>query len=169
MFWDQTNTLFVVGTDVNASFAFKTGTVERMRISNTGGVSIGTSTDPGAGNLLVNGNISAAANITAYYSSDAKFKENVKPISDALGIVIAIGGKEFDWTDEYINAHGGVDGYYTVKKDYGVIAQDVQKVFPKAIRIRPDGSLAVDYTKLGVLAFAAISELLERIKALEAK
>jgi hypothetical protein len=87
----------------------------------------------------------------------------------ALGIVIAIGGKEFDWTNEYINAHGGVDGYYTVKKDYGVIAQDVQKVFPKAIRIRPDGSLAVDYTKLGVLAFAAISELLERIKALEAK
>ena len=93
MFWDQTNTLFVAGTDVNASFAFKTGTVERMRISNTGGVSIGTSTDPGAGNLLVNGNILAASNITAYYSSDAKFKENVKPISDALGIVIAIGGK----------------------------------------------------------------------------
>jgi hypothetical protein len=169
IYWDQTNTLFVLGTDVSAPVVFKTATVERMRVTSTGGVSIGTSTDPGQNNLLVNGDIQAAGNITAYYSSDAKFKENVKSIDNALGIVSAIGGKEFDWTDDYINAHGGVDGYYTVKKDFGVIAQDVQKVFPKAVRTRPDGSLAVDYTKLGVLAFAAILELLERIKVLEAE
>ena len=38
-------------------------------------------------------------------------------------------------------------------KNLGVIAQDVQAVFPRAVRIRPDGSLAVDYDKLIALAF----------------
>lgn len=54
-YWDQTNTLSVFGTDVSAPQVFKTNTVERMRISAAGGVSIGTATDPGVGNLLVNG------------------------------------------------------------------------------------------------------------------
>ena len=115
------------------------------------------------------GEIRATNNITAYYSSDIKFKENVKPIDNALDKIQAIGGKEFDWTDDYINSHGGEDGYFIAKEDFGVVAQDVQKVFPKAVKTRPDGSLAVDYTKLGVLAFQGILELLERIEALEAK
>lgn len=54
-YWDQTNTLSVFGTDVSAPQVFKTNTIERMRISAAGGVSIGTATDPGVGNLLVNG------------------------------------------------------------------------------------------------------------------
>ena len=35
-------------------------------------------------------------------------------------------------------------------------AQDVQEVFPLAVRTREDGSLAVDYEKLCILSFAAI-------------
>jgi hypothetical protein len=38
-----------------------------------------------------------------------------------------------------------------------------------AVRTREDGSLAVDYAKLGVLAFAALTELAKRVEALEAK
>jgi len=83
--------------------------------------------------------------------------------------VVAIGGKYFDWTDAYIAEHGGEDGYFIQKADFGVIAQDVQAVFSQAVRIRPDGSLAVDYEKLSALAFAAIVELAKRIEVLEAK
>jgi hypothetical protein len=115
------------------------------------------------------GEIRATNNITAFYSSDAKFKENVRVIDDAAAKVSAIGGKYFDWTDAYIAEHGGEDGYFIQKADFGVIAQDVQAVFPQAIRIRPDGSLAVDYEKLSALAFAAIAELVKRIEVLEAK
>jgi hypothetical protein len=115
------------------------------------------------------GEIRATNNITAYYSSDAKFKENVRVIDDATAKVAAIGGKYFDWTDAYIAEHGGEDGYFIQKADFGVIAQDVQAVFPQAIRTRPDGSLAVDYEKLSALAFAAIAELVKRIEVLEAK
>jgi hypothetical protein len=115
------------------------------------------------------GEIRATDNITAYYSSDAKFKENVRVIDDAAAKVSAIGGKYFDWTDAYIAEHGGEDGYFIQKSDFGVIAQDVQAVFPQAVRSRPDGSLAVDYEKLSALAFAAIAELVKRIEVLEGK
>jgi len=115
------------------------------------------------------GEIRATNNVTAFYSSDIKFKENVRNIPDALATVNAIGGKLFDWTDDYIESKGGADGYFVQKADFGVVAQDVQKVFPIAVRTREDGSLAVDYEKLGVLAFAALIELTKRVEALEAK
>ena len=115
------------------------------------------------------GEIRAINNITAFYSSDQQFKENVAPIAGALSAVESIGGKTFDWTDAYLEAHGGVDGYFVQKEDFGVIAQDVRMVFPLAVRTREDGSLAVDYAKLVALAFAAIVELNEKVKVLENK
>lgn len=67
-YWDQTNSLMVFGTDVNSAVTFKTATVERMRISATGGVSVGTATDPGAGNFLVNGSIKGNSYSTADFT-----------------------------------------------------------------------------------------------------
>jgi hypothetical protein len=113
------------------------------------------------------GEIRATNNVTAYYSSDKQFKENIKDIENALDIVKTIGGKEFDWTDTYIAEKGGADGYFVQKQDFGVIAQDVQSVFPKAVRTREDGTLAVDYSKLVALSFAAITELTKRLEVLE--
>ena len=115
------------------------------------------------------GEIRATNNVTAYYSSDIKFKSNVQNIENALDKVSYIGGKTFDWSDDYINDHGGEDGYFVQKSDFGVIAQDVQKVFPQAVRTRDDGTLAVDYSKLSALAFAAIAELKAEIDQLKAK
>ena len=115
------------------------------------------------------GSILATGNITAFGTSDTKFKTNVTPVEDALSKVLEIGCKEFDWTDEYISTNGGADGYFVVRSDFGVIAQDVQRVFPKAVRTREDGSLAVDYQKLAILAFGAISELANRVQDLERK
>ena len=112
------------------------------------------------------GEIRATNNVTAFYSSDARLKENVQPIQNALGIVSAVGGKTFDWTDAYIAEHGGADGYFVTKSDFGVIAQDVQAVFPVAVRERGDGTLAVDYEKLVAVAFAAIAELRAEVDAL---
>jgi hypothetical protein len=157
------NTEMSIGTTVSAWLGFNTNNTERARISAAGGFSVGTTADPGAGAIYATGNI------TAYYSSDIKFKENVRDIPDALATVNAIGGKLFDWKDDYIESKGGADGYFVQKADFGVVAQDVQKVFPIAVRTREDGSLAVDYEKLGALAFAALVELTKRVEALESK
>jgi len=112
------------------------------------------------------GEIRATGDIVAHFSSDIKNKENVTDISNALSTVSSIGGKTFDWKDEYINSRGGEDTYFVQKHDFGVIAQDVQKVFPLAVRERENGELAVDYVKLCSLAFAAIKELNEKVNSL---
>ena len=132
-----------------------------------GNVGIGTSSP--TAKLHVTGEIRATDNITAYYSSDIKFKENIRDINNPLDKVLKIGSKYFDWTDAYIEERGGEDGYFIAKEDFGVIAQDVLSAFPSAVRTRDDGSLAVDYAKLSILSFGAIAELLKRIEILENK
>jgi hypothetical protein len=129
----------------------------------TGNPTFSGSTIPCGNALQVAGNLGAVCgfftgNVAAYYSSDAQFKENIQDIQNALGIVQTVGGKTYDWTDAYISAKGGACGYFTRKEDFGVIAQDVQKVFPVAVRVREDGSLALDYEKLVSVAFQAIKE-----------
>jgi hypothetical protein len=121
----------------------------------------------GGATMGTTGEIRALNNITAFAPSDKKFKENVEDIKGAVDIVSQIGGKTFSWTQDYIDERGGEDGYFVVKNDFGVIAQDVQKAFPLAVRTRTDGTLAVDYEKLSALAFAAIVELKQEIEELK--
>jgi len=113
-----------------------------------------------------NGDIRATGDIVSNFSSDIRNKENVQNIANSLNIVTSIGGKTFDWSDEYINRKGGEDEYFLQKHDFGVIAQDVQEVFPLAVKERENGELAVDYVKLCSLAFAAIKELNEKVDSL---
>jgi hypothetical protein len=113
------------------------------------------------------GEIRATGNITAYYSSDSRLKTDIQDIKNALKIVSVIGGKTFNWSDKYISQRGGEDGYFTRKQDFGVIAQDVQTVFPIAVRTRDDGYLAVDYEKLCAVAFQAIKELQLEVNTLK--
>jgi hypothetical protein len=127
--------------------------------------SLGVGTTPSG----IAGEIRATNNITGFYSSDRKLKENIIDIKGATKMIQSIGGKTFNWTDKYIEEHGGVDGYFVRKNDFGVIAQDVQEVFPLAVREKPDGSLAVDYNKLVALAFAAIKEQQQQIDELKKK
>jgi len=132
-------------------------------VTNLRAASLGVGTDA-SGTV---GEIRAANDITGFYTSDIAFKENVHEIEGALNIVSVVGGKTFDWKDEYLSNRGGEDGYFVRKNDFGVIAQDVQSVFPLAVRTKPNGTLAVDYEKLCAVAFAAINELKKEIDVLK--
>ena len=114
------------------------------------------------------GEIRATNNITAYYSSDSRLKENVNLIEDALGKLSKINGVSFDWTDDYINHHGGEDGFFIRKHDVGVIAQEIKEVLPEVVAQREDGYLAVKYDRIIPLLIQAIKELQEKVETLEA-
>jgi hypothetical protein len=152
-------------TSLNAT-SISSGTLDAARLGTTQNVQFG-SLGVGTAASGTTGEIRATNNVTAFYTSDRKFKTNIQSIPNALEKVAAIGGKTFDWTEDYINDHGGEDGYFLQKNDFGVIAQDVQSVFPIAVRAKPDGTLAVDYEKLCALAFAAIIELKTQIDVLK--
>jgi hypothetical protein len=110
------------------------------------------------------GEIRAVNNITAYYSSDASLKENIKPIPNALDKVLWLDGVEFDWTDQYIEEHGGEDGYFIRKHDVGVIADQLEKVLPEVVVTRNDGTKAVKYDRIVALLIEAIKELNKKIQ-----
>jgi hypothetical protein len=152
-------------TSINAS-NISSGTLDVARLSTSSNYQFG-SLGVGTAASGTTGEIRATNNVTAFYTSDRRFKTNIQSIPNALAKVSEIGGKTFDWTEDYINDHGGEDGYFLQKNDFGVIAQDVQAVFPIAVRAKPDGTLAVDYEKLCALAFAAIIELKAEVDALK--
>lgn len=114
------------------------------------------------------GEIRATDNVTAYYSSDERLKTNIVKIDNALEKVSQIDGIIYDWNDDYKKDHGGVDGYFLRDQNSGVIAQQVEKVFPNVVAERADGYKAVRYELLVPLLIEAIKDLKAEIEALKA-
>ena len=69
-------------------------------------------------------------------------------------------GVYFDWSQEYITQHGGVDNYFIRKNDVGVIAQEIERVLPEVVFTREDGIKAVRYDRI-------VSVLIEAIKTMD--
>ena len=113
------------------------------------------------------GEIRASNEITAYFSSDRRLKENIKLIENPITIIDQIRGVTFDWTDEHMARRGGEDGYFVRKHDIGVIAQEVQAVLPELVGTREDGYLAVKYEKMVALLIEAIKEQQKSIDMLK--
>ena len=154
----------VITTDVYGRVTSVTNTVVGLVTTASyqiGSLGVGTAA---SGTL---GEIRAANNITAYYSSDARLKENVINIPDALSKVKSLNGVEFDWTDKYLEEHGGEDGYFLRKHDVGIIAQELEQVLPEIVADRPDGYKAVKYDRIVALLIEAIKELSEEVERLK--
>ncbi|WP_157638413.1 tail fiber domain-containing protein [Burkholderia ubonensis] len=94
----------------------------------------------------------SAFNVT----SDRAFKNDIRPLSDGLDKVLKLAGVY------YSDANTG-------KASIGVIAQDVQEVFPEVVNvIDAEGHLAVDYSKLVGPLIESIKSLAVRVSELEA-
>jgi hypothetical protein len=123
---------------------------------------LGIGTTPDATyELKVEGDIAASGDIVAYNTSDKRLKNNIEPIVNALDKLNQLGGYTFEWNEELQKARSG--------KDLGVIAQEVQSVFPEVVIERENGYLAVDYEKLVPVLIEAIKELSAKLKELEKK
>jgi hypothetical protein len=109
--------------------------------------------------LAVTGAITATGDITAYSSSDERLKDNISVIQDALEKVSSIRGVEFDWNDK---AHEVNRGH-----DLGVIAQELIKVLPDAVKEREDGYYGVRYDRIIPLLIEAIKDLRKEIEELK--
>jgi len=103
------------------------------------------------GNWIVGGSVTAGSNITAY--SDAKLKENLQAIPNALAKVQALTGYTFDRKD-------------TGERQTGLIAQDVEKVLPEAVG-ENNGTMTLAYGNLVGLLVEAIKELKAEVEELK--
>jgi len=107
----------------------------------------------------IDGELRVVGDIIAFYTSDERLKDNIKPIDDPLAKVLSISGNTYSW-----NEKSGKEG-----TDVGLIAQEIEKVLPEAVTERENGYLAVRYEKIVPLLVEAIKELSQKVEALENK
>ena len=85
--------------------------------------------------------------------SDRRFKTDIQPVSDALTSLKKLNGVKFKWTD-------------TDDKSMGVIAQDVEEVFPELVSEKEEFK-SVNYNGLVGVLIEAVKELSARVEELE--
>lgn len=103
--------------------------------------------------VRANGNTWTAG--TSGGPSDARLKTDIEPLSDMLDKLDRLQGVSFRW-----NGKGGQGDLE--RQHLGVIAQNVQEVFPEQVMEGPDGYLSLDKTEF-------IAPLIEGVKALHAE
>ena len=121
-------------------------------LSATSGGNVSISTD-----TFISYDLNVSGDITAFYSSDERLKDNITPIPDALNKVISISGNTFSWNEN--SSHTGTD--------VGVVAQEIQKVLPDAVIEKDNGYLGVSYEKIIPLLIEAIKDLSHKVEVLE--
>ena len=100
------------------------------------------------------GNFTASGNVTAY--SDARLKENIKPLEDCLKIVKELQGVSYNKKYETI-------------REIGLIAQEVEAVLPEIVFEGPDTIKSIAYQNIVAVLIEAIKELDKKISNLEHK
>ncbi len=114
--------------------------------------------DVGIGNtnpwqkLDVTGTVRATAFV---YSSDERLKTNIESYRDATSVIDWIRAVRYDWKDSEKGS------------DVWVIAQDVQAVFPEAVKKDSEGYLSVDYSKLVVPLIQTVQDQQDQIDQLQ--
>lgn len=101
-------------------------------------------------------NVLGPMSATGYNNlSDARFKKNVSPLVGALEKLRHIRGVSFDWNELYTSTHQ-VSGH----REIGVIAQEVESVFPELVIQSGDEKYrSIDYGRLSAVLIEAVKEL----------
>jgi hypothetical protein len=187
----SSGTLLIGNSSSGYTSATLTGTTNRITVTNSsGGITLSTPQDIATGsNLQFNslgigtassgtpGEIRATNQITSYYS-DERLKESIELIPNALEKVMSLRGVTYQ-PNSIAEALG-----YKKQNEVGVLAQDVEKVLPEAVKPAPfdimlfentevsrsgENYKTVQYEKLVPLLIEAIKELNKEVQQLKGK
>ena len=102
-------------------------------------------------------------------TSDIRYKKNIEPIDNALEKVQSLNGVTFDWDNDAFEETEDTKKPEFTERATGVIAQDVEKVLPEAVRENEDGFKNVAYGNMVGLLIEAIKEQQTQIDELKAE
>lgn len=152
--WSAQTSLVIANTQLTGTItAGQLGTTSNPQFNSVG---VGTAAS------TTSGEIRATNNITAYYSDD-RLKTKLGNIENALEKIKTLTGFYYH-AKEIAESFG-----YTVQKEVGVSAQEVQKILPEVVVPAPidDKYLTVRYEKLIPLIIEAIKDLDKKIDDLK--
>ena len=96
--------------------------------------------------------------------SDARLKENFRPLENPLGKLLDLHGVTYNWTSEAQSELG-----LSSQPELGLIAQEVERVFPELVTVDPSGYRQVDYARLTVVLLEALREQQSQIDNFESR
>jgi hypothetical protein len=109
------------------------------------------SIDAAFGNATFNGTVTEA--------SDVRLKKNIKGLNNALTNTLKMRGVSYDWKDESKSD----------RKQIGVIAQEVEEIYPEFVMTDENGMKSVNYSQMVAVLIEAVKELNTKIESLESE
>ena len=113
------------------------------------------------GNVIVKGSVQARSFPT---TSDAKYKTDIAPLTGVLAKLDKLRAIVFSW-----NGLAESQDHCADRKEIGVIAQEVEAVFPELVTTWEGRYKAVEYGRLSAVLLEAVKELKVKVDALTQK
>jgi hypothetical protein len=124
--------------------------------NNGGNVGIGTTTP--TVKLEVNGRLKTQG---INELSDARYKKDIQTLTNALANIEKLRGVSYDWKQAEFPEKN-----FEAKHQIGLIAQELELVYPELVNTDADGYKSVDYSKLVAVLIEAVKEQQAQINAL---
>ena len=103
-------------------------------------------------------NFHVPGDVIAYYSSDPRLKTNKKELESSLYKLSNINGYTFDWLPKATEYNS-----YNKGSDIGVMADEIEAMYPDLVETRANGYKAVKYEKLTAVLISAVNELTSKL------
>ena len=160
----------VVGTTASGTdsgvFGKNTGAgIGAAGISVSGNGVYGASTSGYAG--FFQGNVYVTGNVTCVkcnQTSDARYKQNIRTLPNALDTILALRGVSYDWRQNEFPQMK-----FDKTRQLGFIAQEVEKVVPELVSKDSKGMRSVAYTGVIPILVEAIKDQQQQIEASKAQ
>ena len=95
---------------------------------------------------------------TLTQNSDARLKENIIPLTSTLKNIQQLNGYTYNWKDKARDS----------SLQIGVLAQELQKVYPQLVKQDEKGTLSVNYIGLVPVLIESVKEQQKQIEELKA-
>lgn len=154
---DLSTTGWLQGTSYNGSTA-RTWSINASS-ANTAGAIVARNANGGfsAGDITAT-NIFSTGEVTAYATSDSRLKKDVNLLDHALEIIEKLNPVTFHWNEKAksLNRHKS-NGL-----EYGLIAQEVEKVIPTIVHPMYEQYLGIDYVSIIPILIGAVQQLIKK-------
>lgn len=90
-------------------------------------------------------------------TSDRRLKKNILDLDNTLSKTLQLRGVSYQWKDEYKSQRNQI----------GVIAQEVEAIYPEFVHTDENGMKAVNYAQMTAVLIEAIKELNAKVETLE--
>ena len=101
--------------------------------------------------------------ITAFATSDRRWKKSIKQLSGSLATIQQLDGVSYLWRRDEFPDRGFDD-----KRQVGLIAQDVEKVLPEVVKTDSQGYKSISYSNIVPVLIEALKTQQKTIEKLQA-